>query len=133
MHLIIDFIMIAILSPATVYGYGEKNCGNPGNAKPCVYGAITSSGEIFNPKKVTAALPVPKDTNFKPFDVYVKNYKNECILLRINDKSNHRWVGKRGLDLTPAAVTAIVGKSHKKWSGKLEFCDQTYSILFGSL
>lgn len=123
-----DLIMLALMTPATVYGFGEKNCGNPGKPKPCVYGAITASGEIFDPRRVTGAITVPAKMRFKPFTVLVRSYKNECIPLRINDKSNHRWIGKRGFDLTPAAVKAITGRVHKKWSGRLEFCVETFDL-----
>lgn len=127
MYSLLDLLLVALSMPATTYGYGEKMCGMIGKPIACVSGLPTSTGEKFNTKFITGALPVPKGFRFKSFIIYVKTYRNECIPIRINDKSNHRWVGKRGIDLSPAAVLAITGKIDKNWSGRLSFCLHTFS------
>jgi hypothetical protein len=117
------FITLALMKAATVYGYGEKNCGNPGKAVACRTGAITASGQMFDPTEISAAVPAPKNNRIRLTHIWVKAYNNACIKLKINDKKNWRYIGKSGLDLTPAAVMAITGKlPSKSWSGKLEMC-----------
>jgi hypothetical protein len=117
------FISLAIVSTATIYGMGERNCGDPGKAVPCDSRAITASGEKFDPAAVTAAVPMPANRKMRPKTIWVKNHKGECIEVRLNDKKNPRYVGSGGLDLTPAAVFAITGKVPTRyWSGRIELC-----------
>lgn len=117
------FITLALMNTATVYGFGEKNCGEPGKAVSCRTGAITASGQMFDPTEISAAVPAPKNNRIRLTHIWVKAYNNACIKLKINDKKNWRYIGKSGLDLTPAAVMAITGKlPSKSWSGKLEMC-----------
>lgn len=117
------FITLALMKTATVYGYGEKNCGDPGKAVSCKLGAVTASGQIFNPDEISAAVPAPRNTRIRITHIWVKAYNNTCIKLKINDKKNWRYIGTGGLDLTPAAVLAITGKlPSKSWSGRLEMC-----------
>lgn len=120
---IASLLMAAQPHRATVYGFGEMNCGNIGNPKPCMVGAFTATGDRFDPALATAAIPAPTKFRFKAFIVKIKDYMGRCRSIRVNDKSNPRWIGKRGLDLTPAAVELLTGKpAHRRWSGKLEFC-----------
>lgn len=117
------FITLALMNTATVYGFGEKNCGDPGKAVSCRAGAITASGQRFNPEEISAAIPAPKNQRIRITHIWVKAYNNACIKLKINDKKNWRYIGNSGLDLTPAAVLTITGKlPSKSWSGKLELC-----------
>lgn len=117
------FLTLALMKTATVYGYGEKHCGDPGKAVSCRSGAITASGQPFNPDEISAAIPAPKNKRIRVTHIWVKAYNNACIKLKINDKKNWRYIGRSGLDLTPAAVLAITGKlPSKSWSGKLELC-----------
>jgi hypothetical protein len=117
------FIIMAFTQVATVYGFGEFNCGEPGKAIPCINGAITASGAIFNPNELTVAIPAPKNVRIREQFIWVKNYRGFCTKLKINDKKHWKFIGKGGFDLTPAAVKAITGKSATKyWSGKLEMC-----------
>jgi len=117
------FITLAILKSATIYGYGEKNCGDPEIPRACDKNAITASGERFDPTEISAAVPAPKNKRIRTTHIWVKAYNNSCIKLKINDKKNWRYIGRGGLDLTPAAVLAITGKlPRKSWSGTLELC-----------
>lgn len=120
------FIILAATQIATVYGYGEYMCGDVGYPKPCDHRAITASGERFNPSEITAAVPAPKEKRIFTKVVYVKDYKNNCVAVKINDKKNPRYIGRGGFDLTPAAVWAITGKlPNRYWSGKVRLCQPT--------
>lgn len=116
---------------STVYGtHGELNCGDPHDPKPCLHGAITASGEVFNPAALTAAIPMPKNQRMRPFDVYLRHPDNgPCIKIRVNDKMNERYIGKRMFDLTPGAVHAITGKKATKYwsSGVIQLCHFIHS------
>lgn len=117
------FIALAAVQVATVYGYGESMCGDIGQPRPCDTGAITASGERFNPSEITAAVPAPKAKRIFTKTIYIKNHEGDCIPVKINDKKNPRYIGKGGLDLTPAAVWAITGRlPNRYWSGKIELC-----------
>lgn len=117
------FISLALLNTATIYGYGEHKCGDPETPRACDSRAITASGEKFNPADISAAIPMPRNRIMRTFYVRVKDHLGQCIKLKVNDKKNARYVGKGGLDLTPAAVLRITGKlPSKHWSGKLESC-----------
>lgn len=119
----IVYIVTALVSNATVYGFGESNCGDPGKARPCSFGAITASGEVFDPNEISAAVPAPKNLRIHKTYIYVKNHRGFCIKLKINDKKHWRYIGNSGFDLTPAAVKAITGKpATKYWSGKVQLC-----------
>jgi len=116
-------ILLAIESPATTYGYGEPFCGDIGNPKPCLKGAITASGEVFDPEIPTAAVPAP--TGFKlskPINIWVRLPDQTCVKVRINDKSNPRWIADRGLDLSPKAVELLTGERTKHFKQKIELC-----------
>jgi hypothetical protein len=121
--IIFTFFLQAMPLRATVYGFGELMCGDIGKPKPCSKGAITASGEMFDPDIASAAIPVPTDKRMIAFDVFIRGIDGECHRLRVNDKSNPRWIGKRGLDLSPRAVEIVTGSRRPTWSGKLEFCD----------
>lgn len=117
------FITLALINTATIYGYGEKFCGEPERPVPCDIRAITASGEGFNPSEISAAIPLPRNKIMRTFYLHVKDYRGKCIKLKVNDKKNWRYIGNGGLDLTPAAVMAITGKlPNRFWSGKLEVC-----------
>lgn len=116
---------------STVYGLQEVKCGDSHDPKPCLHGAITASGEVFNPAALTAAIPMPKNQRMRPFDVYLRHPDNgPCIKIRVNDKMNERYIGKRIFDLTPGAVHAITGKKATKyWSSKgVQLCLYTVSF-----
>lgn len=117
------FISLAIASTATVYGYGERMCGDIGKPRPCDTRAVTASGERFNPAEIAAAVPMPTNKRLRLKTIHVKTHDGKCLKVKINDKKNPRYVGSGGLDLTPAAVFAITGKvPNRYWSGKVELC-----------
>jgi hypothetical protein len=117
------FIALAATQVATVYGYGEHMCGDVGQPRPCDHRAVTASGDRFKPMEITAAVPAPKKKRIYGYMVFIKDYKGNCIPVKVNDKKAPRYVGKGGLDLTPGAVWAITGKlPNRHWSGKIELC-----------
>jgi hypothetical protein len=119
----ISYVAIAFLQTATVYGFGESNCGDPGKARPCAYGALTATGDVFDPREISAAIPMPKHIRVREMFISVKNYRGFCIKIKVNDKKHWRFIGKSGFDLSPAAVKAITGQDAKKyWSGKIKPC-----------
>lgn len=117
------YINLAFLTGlSTTYGYGEWNCGDIGKARPCSKGAITSSGQIFDPELPTAAIAVPANMRFSPFHLYMKVGNGPCIKVLINDKLNPRYVGKLGFDLTPKTLELLTGRASPKWLGKVSPC-----------
>lgn len=117
------WILLAGHLQSTTYGYGEKNCGDPGQARPCEKGAITASGEEFDPAIPSAAIAVPADMRMKAHDIYVSMAEGPCVKVRLNDKSNERWIGERGFDFSPAAVELLTGQpAVATWSGKVSLC-----------
>lgn len=124
---ITEYIATALLYTASTYGWLEVKCGDPGKAVPCDGNATTASGEAFNPNLVTAAVPMKSNRRLRPKTIFLKAKDGTCILVRINDKKNARFVGKGGLDLTPATVRALGYKAHSNWSGKVEQCEEDKS------
>lgn len=117
------YINIASGLRATTYGYGEGNCGDIGRPRPCSKGAITSSGEVFDPDVPSAAVYAPTKLNIKPRFILLRVLGGPCVFIRINDKGNPRYIGKRGFDLSPKAVEVLTGKpGHPQWSGKVYVC-----------
>ncbi len=128
----IELVLTAISLKATVYGVydpakgrAEMNCGDPGTPVACDTNAVTASGERFNPNALTAAVPAPFNRIMRPLFMCIRNPNTgKEVVVWINDKSNERWQGNRGLDLTPATFEALTGKPAKPWSSipKLEKC-----------
>jgi hypothetical protein len=56
--------------------------------------------------------------------VSVKAVNGACVNIRINNKANPKYVGRRGLDLTPGALRLLGIEPTKHWSGKLEMCEE---------
>ena len=115
-------MLLALESEATTYGYGEKMCCDIGNPCACDTGAITYSGELFDAEKATAAIPSPTQFVFTPVDLMFRVEGGPCVAIRINDKSNPRWIGTRGLDLSPKAVELLTGKRTSNFKQKIELC-----------
>lgn len=121
---ILFYIVLATSLRATVFGFGEKNCGDPGKAVPCDSYATTASGERFAPfEKPTAAVPLPVIMPLKAVEIWLSGASGECVKIRINDKANARWIGKRGLDLSPKAVALLGGAPSKHWGGSVKLCE----------
>lgn len=121
--LLIKFIILAHGLRATTYGWGGWNCGDIGNPQPCVYGAITASGEVFDPDIPSAAVAAPSNLHIEGVWVWLRVDGGPCVKIRVNDKSNPRWIGHRGFDLSPAAVKLLTGQATKYWSGKVYLCE----------
>jgi hypothetical protein len=119
------FAQSAIALPASVYGLGETFCGGTGTPRPCSKGAITASGETFDPSAVTAAVFLPAHFLARPHFIYVRVPKGPCVRLWVNDKGNPRFAGQRGLDVTPAAFQALTGTPARAYSQipALEVCE----------
>lgn len=136
-YIVVLLNVLSINTPmiSTVYGYAEGNCGDPHDPKPCLHGAITASGDVFDPAALTAAIPLPKNQIMRPFHVYLRHHDGPCVKIKVNDKMNERYIGKRKFDLTPGAVYAITGKkANKYWSSKgVHVCPSILSyVLAGS-
>jgi len=118
------FIVLASGLEATTYGFGEYFCGDYGSPRPCSYGAVTSSGVVFDPDVPQAAVAAPRWLKFRPRVVFLRvDGSSRCHPIRVVDKMNSRWIGKRGFDLTPAAVRLLTGKTPTKyWSGRVHVC-----------
>ena len=119
-----DYLFQALKLPATVYGLGELMCGDIGKPVICAGGAITASGEALWPRLVrSAAIPAPTNYKMRVKRIDIKINDGKCISVRINDKSNPKWIGKRGLDLTPVAIFESTGKwPSKRWGGNVTPC-----------
>jgi hypothetical protein len=119
-----DYIDKAIDLPATVYGLGEYMCGDIGKPKKCAAGAKTASGETLHPMSVmSAAIPAPTNLKMKVSHIEIKVNGGKCVSVRINDKANPRWIGRRGLDLTPVVIHSSTGVwPSRHWKGKVERC-----------
>lgn len=111
---------------STTYGYGERMCGDVGAAVACIAGAVTASGEEFRPQEVaSAAVAAPARLRIEATEVHLKIYPGPyaCRPVRVNDKMNPRWIGKRGFDLSPAAVELLTGQpATERWSGVVQVC-----------
>lgn len=121
-------ILTALSLKATTYGWGEMMCGDIGKPRSCTEGAVTASGQPFRPVVVpSAAIPAPTRMPLKArfINLRLKGVPNApCIRIILNDKANPRWIGKRGFDLSPAAVQALTNNlPTPHWSGKVEACD----------
>jgi hypothetical protein len=117
-------ILVANGLISTTYGYGEKMCGPPDHPRACSKGAITSTGEAFDPDLPTVAIAAPETAYFKAQVIGLKIKNGTCQPIRINDKMASRFFGERGFDITPAALKLLTGKdADSKWSGRLYICN----------
>jgi len=122
MDVIIMYIMIASGLHSTTYGHGELMCGDIGKPRSCSKGAVTASGEVFDPNLPTMAVFAPTRLRMHPVVVPVNIGGGICRFIRANDKGSPRFIRKRGFDLTPSAVRLLGGKDSKHWSGKVIVC-----------
>lgn len=122
------FVQLALTLPATIFALGEKYCGEF-TPIACVFGAITSSGTVLDPSRFQAAVPAPNRLFIHPRTVSLTDANGNCFDVQIIDRKNPRYVGKSGLDVTPAVVTAITGEltPSKRWGGRLLVCNQVYT------
>lgn len=102
-------------------------CGDIGKAQSCTKGAVTAAGHTFKPHTIpSAAVPAPTKQRMHVHILHLRLQGVQdapCVAIILNDKANPRWIGKRGFDLSPAAVRALTGKEPTRhWSGKVEEC-----------
>lgn len=121
------YILVATHQPASTYGYGEMMCGDVGAPRTCDVGAWTASGEPFSPPAPTAAVAAPFNLKLRARWVMLRvspeyGGSGECQWIRINDKMNPRWVGRRGFDLTPGALRRLGVRPRRNWSGRVSMC-----------
>ena len=98
-------------------------------------GGITASGEKFEPfNEPSAAVAMPRNVRMRPKWVYLRVESGDCHMIRVNDKMNQRYVGKRGFDLSPSAQELLTGNAaSKNWSGKVFVCGFTEAEAVASL
>jgi hypothetical protein len=124
MALIEPFIVIASGLLATTYGYSEPNCGDIGKPQPCRAGAVTASGEPFNPAAATAAVAAPTRLRIQARWLKLRVDNGSCEWIFLTDKMNPRYIGERGFDLTPAAVELLTKQpATPTWSGVVHVCE----------
>ena len=117
------YVQLASGLLATTYGGNHLYCGDIGKPVACLRGAVTASGETFDPDLPTAAVFAPTVLRMRPFNVKLKlRGPMRCQPIRVNDKGNPRYISKRGFDLTPAAVKRLGGKVSNHWSSIVEKC-----------
>ena len=106
------------------FGIVKSNCGDIGTPEPCAKGAITASGEMFDPDTPSMAVAAPTNMRITAKDIWIRTDNTECIKIRVNDKMNPRYTGERGFDLSPAAVKLLTGQEPKPyWSDKVYVCE----------
>lgn len=118
------FIKLAFtVGLSTTYGWGEFNCGDIGKPVSCAKGAITASGEVFDPELPTAAVAAPSDVRVKAVNVWMRIGKGPCVSIRVNDKLNPRYIGKLAFDLSPRSLELLTGTRRPMWSGRVSQCN----------
>jgi hypothetical protein len=117
---------------STVYGFHERSCGDIQAPVPCSVGAITATGDAFDPTKLTAAIPLPANRRLrKGFYVYLRHgNEGPCVPILVNDKKNAKYRGLHSFDLTPASVHALTGKYPTKYwsSSEISICAPFMSL-----
>lgn len=66
---------------------------------PGFEGALTASGEVFNPWDYTAAHP------YLPFGTVLEVCYSDCVTVRVTDRGP--FIAGRGLDLSQGAAQAV--------------------------
>lgn len=104
-------------------------------AQRCSRGAITASGEPFQPfDEPSAAIALPTNVIMRPSWVYLRIADGECHRVRVNDKMNPRFIGKRGFDLSPAAQSLLTGQpASRNWSARVFICEEPTQELLADL
>lgn len=110
---------------ATVYGFGEKMCGDVGKARRCSKGAVTASGQPFDPAMPTAAIAIPAKYKMPPegMKVGLMFEGGQCTEILINDKKHPRFMNSKPIDLSVGAVRAMGGNPTKRFSDKVFLCE----------
>ena len=107
------FIEIAFtVGLSSTYGWGELFCGDYNKPQPCSKGAVTASGQVFDPDLPTAAVAAPRNLRMRPVVVGMRVPGGRCVAILVNDKMSERWINKRGFDLSRGALRALGVKDH---------------------
>jgi hypothetical protein len=110
-------------SISSVYGFGEMFCGDIGHAVACDSRATTASGLPFDPTYPMAAIAAPTNMALKAQVIGLQVAGGKCQAILLADKMHPKWIGVRGFDLTPAAVTLLTGKpATKYWKDRVFVC-----------
>lgn len=113
----------------SVYGFGEKMCGDVGKAVACDKNATTATGDAFDPDKATVAIALPSFMLVRRTTIQIRIDDGPCKFVQINDKKPFKWKNSTPWDLTPATVELLTGKPAKKhWSGIVHICWDTIVI-----
>ena len=120
----LEYLVIASGLISTTYGHGEARCGDYGQPRACEQGAVTASGQTFQPEVPSAAIALPRNRILRARIVHLRVGDGPCKPINLNDKLNERYIGKRGFDLSPAAVQLLTGKpATRHWSGTVHVCE----------
>jgi hypothetical protein len=116
----LSFVMLASQHKSYTYGYSTDICPNG----PCTVGkSVTASGDVLSKNIPSVAVPLPKNVPLEVVWIGLKTKDGKCTPVKINDRTSISLVHKRGFDLSPAALAAIIGKANRYWSGQLFLCD----------
>lgn len=127
---LLELLITASGLMSTTYGFAEYKCGDIGFPVRCSYGAITASGEVFDPKEPQVAIAAPTPFRLKATNIWLKTEDGPCKKVRLVDKMNPRYIGVRGFDLSPAAVELLTGKpAHPRWSATVHVCAVPYELV----
>jgi hypothetical protein len=119
-ELFLSFLMLATQHRSYTYGFSEFGCGK----SRCIEGvSVTASGDILSKQIPSVAVPLPKHIPLQVMWIGLKTETGKCTRVKVNDRTSVRLAGKRGFDLSPAALFAITGKVSSTWSGRLFLCD----------
>jgi len=130
MPTLLELLITASGLISTTYGHGEKFCGDIGKAVACELGAITASGVRFDPQLPQAAIAAPIRMVMRDSFVWLRVAGGPCSKIHLVDKMNPRYIGKRGFDLSPAAVELLTGKpATRHWSGVVHVCSVPYELV----
>ena len=114
---------------ASVYGFGEKMCGDAHTPVACDENATTASGDRFDPRKATVAIALPFSMKVRPTWIQIRVDNGPCKFVKVNDKKPFRWKDSVPWDLTPAVVQMLTNRPvPKHWSGKIFICYDTIVI-----
>ncbi len=120
--MILDLVMVAAMTTATTYGYGERYCGDEGKPVACDSRAITASGVRFDPKQPHVAVPAPKRLRLrKGIKICFLSQTGAKVYLPVTDKK--KWHGQGGFDFSPGALRLLGVKPTRYWSGKVRLCN----------
>lgn len=117
------YILLASGLKATTYGWGSSNCGDIGKPRPCVKGAPMANGEPLDPDVPTAAIALPTNMRLQTTYIWLQVRNGPCVRIRLTDKMNPRYIGKRSFDLTKKAIELLTGTvPTKHWSDVVYVC-----------